>query len=161
MSHDVAHKIYALVEPAVEAAGYELVEVQWKHEQGGWVARLLIDNAASAIGLDDCERVSREVSALLDVHDVVAHAYSLEVSSPGLDRPLIKPAHFRRFLGKRAKVRLKAGVSGRRNFTGTLVDADEGRVVLAVDGAEHALPLSDLERAHLVFELEKSSKEGK
>jgi ribosome maturation factor RimP len=161
MSHDVADKIHALVEPAVEAAGYELVEAQWKREQAGWVVRLLIDNPAAAVGLDDCERVSREVSALLDVHDIIPHAYSLEVSSPGLDRPLTKPAHFRRFLGKRAKIRLKAGVSGRKNFTGTLVDSDGERIVVEADGAEHTLPLGDLERAHLVFELEKHSKEGK
>ena len=161
MSHDVADKIHALVLPAVEAAGYELVEAQWKHEQPGWVVRLLIDSPAG-VGLTDCERVSREVSVLLDVHDVIPHAFSLEVSSPGLDRPLVKPSHFRRFLGKRARVRLKAGVEGRRNFSGTIVDADEARVLLEVDGKEFALPLVDLDRANLVFEVEKiSSKEGK
>lgn len=161
MGHDVAAKVHALVEPAVEAAGYELVEAQWKHEPGGWVIRLLIDNPAGSVGLADCERVSREVSVLLDVHDVVAHAYSLEVSSPGLDRPLLKPAHFRRFLGQRAKVRLKGGVSGRRNFTGKIVNADEARILLEVDGKEQELQLADLERAQLVFEIEKVSKEGK
>jgi ribosome maturation factor RimP len=163
MGHDVAAKVHALVEPAVSAAGYELVEAQWKHEPGGWVIRLLIDNPdpASGVGLSDCERVSREVSVLLDVPDVVPHAYSLEVSSPGLDRPLIKPAHFRRFLGKRAKVRLRSGVAGRRNFTGTIVNADEERILLEVDGKEQELPLVDLERAQLLFELDKVSKEGK
>jgi ribosome maturation factor RimP len=165
MSHDVAAKVHALVEPAVEAAGYELVEAQWKHEPGGWVIRLLIDNPAGSVGLGDCERVSREVSVLLDVHDVVPHAYSLEVSSPGLDRPLLKPSHFRRFLGKRAKVRLRGGVAGRRNFTGTIVNADESRIFLEVDGKEQELPMSDLERGQLVFEmdhkLERTSKEGK
>jgi ribosome maturation factor RimP len=161
MGQDVAAKVHALVEPAVEAAGYELVEAQWKHEPGGWVIRLLIDNPASSVGLSDCERVSREVSVLLDVHDVVPHAYSLEVSSPGLDRPLLKPSHFRRFVGKRAKVRLRSGVAGRRNFTGKIVKADEAQILLEVDGKEQELPLADLERAQLVFELEKVSKEGK
>jgi ribosome maturation factor RimP len=164
MNQDVAAKVHALVSPAVEAAGYELVEAQWKHEQGGWVVRLLIDRTPEGVGHNDCERVSREVSALLDVHDVVPHAYSLEVSSPGLDRPLITPAHFRRFLGQPAKVRLKAGVEGRKNFTGTIVDADEARIVLEVDGKEATLPLADLDRAHLVYvapEKLKPGKEGK
>ena len=160
MSLDVADKVHALVAPAVEAAGYELVEAQWKHEQIGWIVRLLIDKPGG-VGHSDCERVSREVSVLLDVHDVVPHAYHLEVSSPGLDRPLRTPAHFRKFLGKRARARLKAGVDGRRNFTGTIVDADETRVILEVDGREHALSLGDLERATLVYEIEKIGKEGK
>jgi ribosome maturation factor RimP len=160
MQHDVAAKVHALVEPAAAAAGYELVEAQWKHEQGGWVLRLLIDKVGG-VGHDDCERMSREVGTLLDVHDLIPHHYSLEVSSPGLDRPLSTPAHFQRFAGHRAKVRLKAGVEGRRNFTGAILSADEGRVLLEVDGQEHALPLADLERATLVYEPEKIAKEGK
>jgi len=172
MNQDVAAKVHALVSPAVEAAGYELVEAQWKHEQSGWVVRLLIDKTPTSsagrtpegVGHNDCERVSREVSALLDVHDVIPHAYSLEVSSPGLDRPLVRPAHFRRFLGQPAKVRLKTGVDGRKNFTGTLVDADETRIVLEVDGKETTLPLADLDRANLLYvapEKHKPGKEGK
>jgi ribosome maturation factor RimP len=153
MSPDVAHKIHALVAPAVESAGYELVEAQWKREPSGWVVRLLID-APSGVGHHDCERVSREVSTLLDVHDVIPYAYNLEVSSPGLDRPLFTTAHFRRFLGKRVKARLKLGVDGRRNYTGTIVDADESKFVLEVDGVEHALPLADLDRAQLVVDLD-------
>jgi ribosome maturation factor RimP len=158
--NDVKGKINALVEPAIQAAGYELVEAQWVREQGGWIVRLLIDKPGG-VGHDDCERVSREVSVLLDVHDIIPHHYSLEVSSPGLDRPLRTPAHFRRFLGQRAKVRLKAGVEGRRNFAGTIVDADETSVRLEIDGKEQSLPLADLDRAHLVFELGKIPKEGK
>jgi ribosome maturation factor RimP len=158
MNHDVAAKVHALVAPAVEAAGYELVEAQWKHEQPGWIVRLLIDRTPEGVGHSDCERVSREVSALLDVHDVIPHAYVLEVSSPGLDRPLLRPAHFQRFVGQRAKVRLKTGVDGRKNFTGTIVDADESRLV---HGRETTLPLGDLDRGQLVFEMQKPGKEGK
>lgn len=164
MNPNVAAKVHTLVAPAVEAAGYELVETQWKHEQTGWVVRLLIDRSPEGVGHADCERVSREVSALLDVHDVVPSAYTLEVSSPGLDRPLIKPEHFRRFVGQPAKVRLKTGVDGRKNFSGTLVDADESRIVLEVDGKPATLPLTDLDRANLVYvapEKHKPGKEGK
>jgi ribosome maturation factor RimP len=153
MKLDVADRIHALVVPAVEAAGYELVEVQWKHEQVGWIVRLLID-APGGVSHKDCERVSREVSVLLDVHDVVPHAYHLEVSSPGLDRPLRTEAHFRQFLGKRAKVKLREGQDGRRNFTGVIVKVEPGRVVLEVDGQEHALVLADLDKASLVPELD-------
>ena len=164
MSRDVVEKIQALVTPAVEAAGYELVEAQWKREQPGWVVRLLVDKPGG-ITHADCERVSRVVSVLFDVHDIIPHAFSLEVSSPGLDRPLLRPGHFQRFAGKSAKVRLKAGIEGRRNFTGTIVAADEARLTLEVDGKEHLLPFADLDRANLViespFELESVSKEGK
>jgi ribosome maturation factor RimP len=151
MKNEVQGKIHALVAPAVEAAGYELVEAQWKHEQSGWVVRLLIDRPGG-VGHEDCERVSREISVLLDVHDVVPHAYHLEVSSPGLDRPLLTAAHFRKFLGQRAKVKLCEGIAGRRNFAGTIAKVEADIVVLDVDGQEHALPLADLDRAQLVPE---------
>jgi ribosome maturation factor RimP len=149
MTRDVPDKIHALVAPAVEAAGYELVDAQWKHELVGWIVRLLIDKPAG-VSHEDCERVSREVSVLLDVHDVVPHAYHLEVSSPGLDRPLRTEAHFRKFIGQRARVKLHQGVAGRRNFTGTIVKVDPGQVTLEVDGKENVLPLADLDKANLI-----------
>ena len=146
---NVADRARTVVQPPIEGAGYELVDVHWKHEQGGWVLRVFVDKPGG-IGHADCERVSRELSAVLDVHDVIPHAYSLEVSSPGLDRPLVTAAHFRRFLGKKARVRLKQGVDGRRNYAGTIVAVDEGgHVTVEVDGREHRLPLDDLERANL------------
>ena len=155
--NDVADKIHALVVPAVEAAGYELVDAQWKHEQVGWIVRLLIDKPGG-VSHEDCERVSREVSVLLDVHDVVPHAYHLEVSSPGLDRPLRSEAHFAKFIGHRAKVKLHQGLDGRRNFTGTIVNVTDGQVALDVDGKEHTLPLADLDKASLVPELDKKAR---
>ncbi len=147
---NVVEKAREVVVAPVEGAGYELVDVQWKHEQVGWVLRVLID-APGGITHADCERISRELSAVLDVHDVIPHAYHLEVSSPGLDRPLVTAAHFRRFTGKRARVRLNQGIDGRRNFTGTIVavDAEGEKLTLEVDGREHVLPLADLDRAHL------------
>ena len=110
------------------------------------------------MSLDDCERVSRELSAVLDVADVIPQAYSLEVSSPGLDRPLRTVEHFRRFRGEKAKVRLIAGVDGRRNFSGTIVAVPEEsppRIVMEVDGTEYTLPLDDLDRANLVYEFDR------
>lgn len=155
----VAERAREVILPPVESAGYEVVDVQWKHEQVGWVLRVFVD-APGGITHDDCERVSREISAVLDVHDTIPHAYNLEVSSPGLDRPLVTLEHFRRFIGKKAKVRLKLGVDGRRNYAGTIVgvDGDARTFTIEVDGKEHVLPHGDLERANLQLDLGKISK---
>ena len=157
MTAPLVDKIRQIVTAPTEAAGYELVKVEWKHEPGGWVVRIFIDQPEGfhgGISHSDCERVSRELSAVLDVEDTIPHAYSLEVSSPGLDRPLVTPQHFRRFVGKRAKVRLQKGIEGRRNFSGTIVSvSDQGtEVTLDVDGRSYALPLEDLDSANLQYQ---------
>jgi ribosome maturation factor RimP len=150
-----------LISAPVEGSGYELVDVEWKHEQGGWVVRVFIDGPGG-ISHHDCERVSRELSALLDVHDVIPHAYSLEVSSPGLNRPLRNAAQFRRFLGEKARVKLVSGIDGRRNYAGTIVSVtdDDRSVILEVDGLEHALPLADLEKANLEWDFSRKGPAG-
>lgn len=152
MANPLVDKILELASPPIEAAGYELVALEWKREPGGWVVRVYVDRPGG-VGHEDCARVSRELSALFDVHDVIPHAYHLEVSSPGLDRPLRTLEHFRRFQGQRAKVRLVHGVEGRRNFTGTISGVVEaaGKVVLDVDGREWAIPLDDLDKANLEY----------
>ncbi len=150
--------LMTILQPPVEGAGYELVDLAWKREQQGWVLRVFIDGP-HGVGLADCERVSRELSAVLDVNDVIPHAYSLEVSSPGLDRPLRTAEHFARFVGQKARVRLHAGVGGRRNFSGTIrAVSPSGEVVLDVDGAAFTLPLADLERANLEYQFPKSGR---
>jgi ribosome maturation factor RimP len=165
MPNPLVDKLRSVVSGPIEGAGYELVELEWKRETTGWVVRVFIDRpahqqepgAVTGVSLSDCERVSRELSAVLDVSDVVPQQYSLEVSSPGLDRPLRTRAHFARFVGKRAKVKLHNGVDGRRNFAGTIKavpDDEPARVEFVVDdGKEYVLPLSDLEKANLVYEL--------
>ena len=150
--------LWLLAEPYVRDAGFDLIEVQYGREPQGWVVRLFIDTPVSAgagqtsvgVGLDDCERVSRDVSAALDVADVVPHAYLLEVSSPGLDRPLRRERDFARFVGESARIRLIDGVEGRRNFLGTLRAAKDGRVEIACDGRSYELPIDDIQRANLV-----------
>ena len=115
------------------------------------------------MSLDDCQRVSHQISPVLDVADVIPQAYSLEVSSPGLDRPLRTLAHFRRFCGQQAKVRLIAGVDGRRNFSGTIVSAlDDAppRIVMEVDGKEYTLPLDDLDHANLVYNFDRLGRQA-
>jgi ribosome maturation factor RimP len=155
MSKQLLEKVRDVVVPACEAVHYEVVDLEWKREQGSWILRIFIDNPlGGGISHDDCERVSRQVSAALDVHDVISHAYALEVSSPGLDRPLRTADHFRRFVGQKAKVRLRLGVEGRRNFSGAIVSvSEEGKAVtLSVDGKEWVLPLDDLDRANLEYQ---------
>jgi ribosome maturation factor RimP len=102
------------------------------------------------ISVDDCERVSRDVSAALDVADKIPNTYQLEVSSPGLDRPLRRERDFARFVGESARVRLEVGVEGRRNFSGTIRGAKDGRVEIACEGRSYELPIDDIVRANLV-----------
>src|SRR5688572_21219200 len=104
MSNTVVEKVRELATPAIESAAYELVDVEWRREFGSWILRVFIDGPGG-ITHEDCERVSRELSALLDVHDVIPQAYNLEVSSPGLNRPLRTAEHFKRFTGQKAKVK--------------------------------------------------------
>jgi ribosome maturation factor RimP len=150
-------QLFSLCEPVVTGQGYELVDLEWKHEAGAWVLRLFIDKpeGPSAIGLDDCASVSRELSAVLDVADALHVAYSLEVSSPGLNRPLKKEADFRRFVGKKAKIRTKRPIgpeATRRNFSGTLVDVGDGKVRIDVGDQVCEVPVDDVEKANLVYE---------
>src|SRR6185369_3050374 len=151
--------LWLLAEPYVRDAGFDLIEVQYGREPSGFVVRLFIDTPVAAgagpvstgsVGLDDCERVSRDVSAALDVADIVSHAYQLEVSSPGLDRPLRRERDFARFAGESARIRLNDGVEGRRNFHGTLQAAKDGHVEIACDGRSYSLPIDDIQKANLV-----------
>ncbi len=163
----IRKRVWALVEPVCVHAGYELADVRFVMEQGGWVLRIHIDlletepsaGAVEAVDLDDCERISRELSAVLDVEDVIPQAYALEVSSPGIDRPLVTAAQFRRFIGAEIKVTLHHGVptplgSQRKNFRGTLAavdgDGDGARARVIVDGEPWLVPINDVDVAKIV-----------
>ena len=137
-----------LLDPTVDALGYELVHLEFSTAGGDSILRVYID-APGGIRVDDCEAVSRHLSAVLDAEDALHSAYLLEVSSPGLDRPLVKPEHFRRFAGSRAKIVLNAGVRGRRRFTGELREAGERGVVIEVDGERYELAYDDIDTARL------------
>jgi ribosome maturation factor RimP len=151
-------KLESLVEPVVTGQGYELVDVEFKNELGSWILRVYIDKprpdqSGGGVGLDDCATVSRELSAVLDVDDVIQGHYSLEVSSPGLNRPLKKAADFARFVGKKAKIRTRHPVGeSRRNFSGTLVAVDGGKVKIDVGDQVCEVPVDDVEKANLVYE---------
>ncbi len=165
MPSPLIESVKQLAAPPIEAAGYELVDLQWKREAGGMVCRVFIDrrDGVGTVTVEDCSVVSRELSVVLDVHDPLPGHYSLEVSSPGLERPLRTLAHFHRFIGSRARVRLVDGVTGRRNFTGPILatDAEVGTVTLDVDGGPAAIAIADLDHAQLVFQHVPPQRPGK
>ena len=136
-----------ILEPAVNGLGYELVELEFQ----GKLLRLYIDQA-QGVTLDDCEKVSRQVGAVLDVADPIPGHYTLEVSSPGLDRPLRKPADFTARVGQRARIELTLPLDGRRRFAGTLHGLENDAVLIEVDGALFRLPLGQIAKARLVPE---------
>lgn len=138
-----------LLEPSIESLGFELIELEVRTGGRNGLLRLFID-APEGIGLDDCETVSRQVSAVLDVEDPIPGNYTLEVSSPGLDRALTKPAHFQRFTGEDVRVKLRSPVDGRRNFRGALKAADENSIEVEVDGESHRLAMAAIASARLV-----------
>jgi len=142
--------IRTLLEPVVEDMGYELVMVELTGSPaGGQILRAYID-APGGILLEDCEQVSRQVSAILDVEDPIKGEYALEVSSPGIDRPLVRPEHFHRFQGSQVKVLMRDAHLGRRRFTGFLAEAGPEFVVVEVDGEAYELTYQGMERANLI-----------
>lgn len=144
-------RLVAMLEPVVTAMGYELVHVELVGGGRDTVLRVYID-APDGISLADCEAVSHQIGGVLDVEDPVPGGYQLEVSSPGLDRPLVKAGDFERFAGHRVRVRLSAAVDGRRKYTGELLGCEDSQVMLAVDGERHVLALDDIDSARLVPE---------
>lgn len=138
-----------LLGPVVANLGYELWEIEYAPRAGGGLLRLYIDSP-DGISLDDCERVSRAVSAVLDEADPIPNEYTLEVSSPGLDRVLRTRAHFERFNGERVKVEMIALINGRKRFQGRLKQVGESEITLEMDGGEVSLPIEDIHRARLV-----------
>ena len=146
--------VRAMIEPSLTAMGYELVGVEYlPRGADGGLLRVYIDSPGG-ITVDDCERVSHQVSGVLDVEDPIKGPYTLEVSSPGLARPLFTPEHFRRFSGHKVRLKLDLPVDGRRNITGVLVGCEDDEVVVLEDGGERRLPLAAIGRAQLVPEFD-------
>jgi ribosome maturation factor RimP len=138
-----------LLGPVVANLGYELWEIEYAPRAGGGLLRLYIDSP-DGISVDDCEKVSRAVSAVLDEADPIPNEYTLEVSSPGLDRVLRTQAHFARFAGERVKVEMIAQINGRKRFQGRLQKVGESEITLETDGGEVSLPIDDIHRARLI-----------
>jgi ribosome maturation factor RimP len=149
----VESQLTQMVRSVVEPMGYELVGVEYAQRgSGGAVLRVYIDRS-QGITLEDCSAVSHQLSGVLDVEDPIPGHYDLEVSSPGLDRPLFGAGHYERFRGKKARIRLAAKLNGRRNFNGILAGVDGDLLLLEVDGEVQGLPLDMIEAARLIPEL--------
>ncbi len=138
----------------VVAGGFELVDVEFKREREARVLRVFIDKTGG-VGVDDCAQVSKEVGMMLDVENPIPHRFTLEVSSPGLDRPLRKAEDFERFAGSFVRIRLRADRAGRKKFRGRLEGLDGDRVVIfdEAEGRARTLPLGDIASARLEIEL--------
>ena len=152
---DTRAQIRATVQPTIEAEGYRLIAVEISGDTTGDIVRLYCDGPS--FGVDDCAKISRALSPVLDVEDPMSGPYRLEVSSPGIDRPIQSADDFARFAGFRAKIRLIPGVV-RRRFTGVLQGMDDNQILIEVDGEQHSLPLNQLDWGHLVLDLEEFSR---
>ena len=145
----VQDELKALLKPAIDAMGFEFVGVEYHSNPKNRLVRVFIDRAPDGVSIDDCADVSREVSALLDVEDPVSGQYSLEVSSPGVDRPLFELEQYAAFAGEEAVLHLHAPFDGRRKLTGTLRGIDGSRVAIDSGGEVLEVELEAIRRAHL------------
>ena len=142
--------IWSLIEPVVEGLGYEVVDIEYRPHPTNGLLRIYIDGP-NGIQLEDCQAVSHQISSLLDVEDPIPGQFNLEISSPGMDRPLRKVADFERFTGEVIKVKLTVPtLEGQRNFTGTLKGIKNEEVILEMDGETHYLPLDTIDKARIV-----------
>ncbi len=157
-------RIRGIAERVARSYGLELFDLQFRREPGGWVLRIIVDRVPPSpeapeepVSLADCERVSQDVGAILDVEDVLSdevfdHPYTLEVSSPGLDRPLRHAADFRRFTGRLASIVVDEAIEGRTHFQGRLGGLEDDVVIVEQGRRRWRIPLASIRRAHLEVE---------
>ena len=151
-STDAAARVERIIAPTLDGMGYEVVRVQLSGGRQHPRLQVMAERAdQKGMTVDDCAEISRAVSALLDVEDPIAGAYELEVSSPGIDRPLTRARDFERFAGHEAKIEMRGSVDGRRRFRGLLKGLEDGCAVLEMEGETLKLPVDDVERAKLVM----------
>lgn len=149
----IVSKITELAEAVLADVGFELVDVEYLVDRGRWVLRIYMDRPGG-VTVDDCALVSREIGILVDVKDLIPQEYVLEVSSPGLNRPLKKEKDFEWAVGKKVRIRMKEAVGGRRNFTGYLARFRDATIYLAIDNNEVELPFKRVEKANLIYEFD-------
>jgi len=147
-SREIEAKAEKLVAPVLENMGYGLVACDFLQEGGRWVLRLYIERDGG-VTIDDCARASHGVEDLIAVEDIVPVGYSLEVSSPGVNRPLRKRSDFERFVGERIAVKTSQPIDGRKNFKGVLSNLEGDKIVMIIDGDEYRVPLDAVGKAHL------------
>jgi ribosome maturation factor RimP len=142
-------RVWELAAPLAEKEAMEIVDIEFRHEgsRGGRVLRLYLDKEGGP-NVDDLSRVSHQLSDLLDSENAVEGAYTLEVSSPGINRPLRRPEHFARFVGKRIRVRTRDLVNGRRSFLGMLEEVGADNITLEQEGMQYQIPFSIIEKSN-------------
>jgi len=148
--NQIVADIWNLLEPVITVERMELIEVEYRCESMGWVLRLFIDKEGG-VSVEDCATLSRTVGDVLDAADLIQNSYHLEVSSPGLDRPLRKWRHFEQNIGNVVEIRTTSPLQNRRNFKGVLKEASPEQVDIECDGKSHVIPLQSIERARLLY----------
>jgi ribosome maturation factor RimP len=151
MTETVIERVEAVALPVLEESGLELVDIQYRREQNGWILRLIIDKQ-DGLNLNDCAVVSREISQLLDIENFIDQAYNLEVTSPGLDRPLKSIAEFERFVGRKAKIKTIDPIAGEHVFIGKINRTEGESIVLEVGTKEVIILFSQVAKARLEVE---------
>jgi ribosome maturation factor RimP len=153
MLKDIEQEVARIISPVLEREAFELVDVEFRSECGRWVLRIYIDKPGG-VRVEDCASISHRIGDLIEVEELITRRYSLEVSSPGLDRVLKKESDFQRFLGRAVKVVLREGLEGRKNFKGTILQCGDGLLDLEdMDGHRHRLALGEIKKAKLEIEL--------
>ena len=143
----------ALFEPVIQSMGYELVGVEFQGSVQHGTLRVYIDHE-NGIGVDDCAAISQQISAILDVEEPIQQAYDLEVSSPGLNRPLFKPADYELFTDRLVKIKMAVPVDGRRNFKGVIQGVKQSKIVqVMVDNESYELLINDIAKANLISKI--------
>ena len=150
-------QIFAIAERVASSHGVEVFDVQLRRESVGWVLRVVLDRQDSSvdddgISVDDCQKVSQDLNAVLDVEDALDHAYTLEVSSPGLDRPLRTPGEYQRFVGRLAQIVVSEAINGQTFLKGRIQEVTDGTVLLESNSRLHRVPFEIISRAKLEVE---------
>lgn len=150
MAYGKQLELQQLLAPAITRAGFELWGLEYSPQNASALLRIYIEHPERLVTITDCETVSREISALLDVHDPIAGEYQLEVSSPGVDRPLFTAAQFARYIGSEVKLETLLPVQGRRRFKGPIIAVDGEQIEVEVDQVRYRLAARDLTKARIV-----------
>ena len=149
---NLEEKLEGLLKPTIESMGFELWGFEYLPAGRHSILRVFIDKEEIGVNVDDCANISRQISAIMDVEDPISSAYMLEVSSPGMDRLLLKPSQFKRYQGKVVQVRTAVGVLGRRKFKGPMVQVTDSMIEVEVDGELYEIAYDIIEKANLVAE---------
>ncbi|RKX57731.1 MAG: ribosome maturation factor RimP [Thermodesulfobacteriota bacterium] len=152
MEKEIKEKIKEIIEIPILKKNIELVDLEWRRERGGWVLRIFIDKPGG-VTIADCAKISGIVGEILDKENIIHRSYILEVSSPGIERPLVKKEDYERFRGEKARITLKTPISGRRNFTGIILGIKEDLVQIEVEGRIWEFSLDNIKKANLQPEI--------